>query len=109
MHSRLFTVDAGLDANKLRTKYSSFTRYLIVKGIVSVKNEQNKTDQTSLPIGLITRLTKESIHLPSEFMPLLQTFTEKKDKQPYYKIKLAYGQRYEPWIQSLEVATTVHE
>lgn len=90
--SRLFAIDAGLDANALRQQYLSKDKYLVVKGLVKVikgyKHQQAH--------GYIQQLNVQKIHLPYEFKHLIQGV------KPKYSVELNYGSRYEPWISSFK-------
>ena len=99
--SRLFAIDAGLDANKLLEKYSDQNHFIIVPG--EVKMSYNYRAITNKFSGYISRINVESIHVPLKFRKTFDSVLEKKKaKIPRYKIGLAYGKRFEPWIQSVQ-------
>jgi len=99
--SRLFAIDAGLDANKLLEKYSDQNHFIIVLG--EVKMSYNYRAKTNKFGGYISRINVENIHVPLKFRKIFDSVLEKKkSKIPRYKIGLAYGKRFEPWIQSVQ-------
>jgi len=90
--SRLFAIDAGTDPETLREKYSDQTRFMILKGII-VPDYAYKKDGLG---GYIKRLSIEQIHITLEDRYIF------KRSEPRYKVTLAYGRRYEPWIVSIQ-------
>ncbi len=100
--SRLFAVDAGLNAQDLRTQYPDRSRFIIAPGLVEMNwHFENKTPK---PTGYVSRLLVESIHVPLElrkvFDEVLAANSSRAIQTPRYKVVLAYGARFEPWIQS---------
>ena len=114
--TRLFAIDAGLDANKLKEQYNDQTRFIVVPGIVKMRCNYNDKKDNEAPVGYISRLCVEKIHVPLKyrktFDPIMSKEKPKKYKfnisqrhisnLPRYKVKLAYGKRFEPWIQSVQ-------
>jgi len=99
--SRLFAIDAGTDASKLLEKYNDQSHFIIVPG--EVKMNYNYKAKTNKFGGYISRINVENIHVPLKFKKTFDSILEKKkSKIPRYKIKLAYGKRFEPWIQSVQ-------
>ncbi len=102
--SRLFAIDAALDAETLKEKYSDQSQYIIAKGLVKpVYNYQTKRVN-----GRIDTLTITNIHVPLEYHQIFNTISAKNiSKQtivsPDYTVTLAYGSRYEPWIVDIEL------
>jgi Domain of unknown function (DUF4824) len=93
--SRLYAVDAGLDAVQLRKKYPDPTMYAIVKAVIAA-NWYEPTDGTLVLKASVYYLSVATIHVPK---PYDAVFTaEKSDAKAAYEVSLAYGQRYEPWI-----------
>ncbi len=98
--SRLFAIDAGLDADALRKKYSNKALFLIVKGTVRPTFANRKVT------GYISELTMSHIHVPLEHRPFFDNFSGRKtgrDKfnPPRFAVNLAFGSRLEPWIVSV--------
>ena len=105
--SRLFAVDAGLDAETLRARYKDRSTHIVTKGVVAPSrtyvNQEEKT------VGYISNLSVESIYVPLQHRRILDAIlleqTDSGDERiipPRYRIKLAYGSRLEPWIMSVE-------
>ena len=103
--TRLFAVDAGLDAKKLRAKYGDRTRFIITKGLVKPGIQQHK-DKTEV-FGYISKLSVATINVPLKQRQLFDFIRTQNDSQdsdlrrPRYEVKLIYGRRLEPWILSV--------
>lgn len=97
-NSRLFAVDAGLDAKVLRAKYPDKTHYLIARGQLRPQIvTRDKQDRLS---GYISALSISRINVPVEFQHALK-HDERKNKTAPFEASVAYGQRLEPWIVAL--------
>ena len=103
--SRLFAIDAGNDYAALRTKYYQDEKYIIAPGLI--KPRYSYIEKKYVPTGSIKSICVEKIHVPLELKKTFYSITGKdKDRRynfdsPMYNIELAYGQRYEPWIQAI--------
>jgi hypothetical protein len=106
--SRLFAVDAGLNAEMLRKKYPDQSRFIIAPGIV--KMDWNYENKKAVPSGYVSDLLVENIHVPLEFRRPIDDILSKnlhhETNSPRYKVQLAYGARFEPWIRSLTRMTS---
>lgn len=105
--SRLFAIDAGRDPETLRAKYPDTSRFIITPAVVRVQYTYEKKKR--IPYGYISRLSVESINVPLKIRNMFETVLKRdkikvaaKLRPPRYKVKLAYGQRYEPWIESIQ-------
>ncbi|WP_324171582.1 DUF4824 family protein [Sulfurimonas sp.] len=102
--SRLFAIDAGLDYDVLRQKYTNKANFIIVKGLVKIYIEYKK----KIIYGYIQQLHIQNIHLPYEFKHLLKNvepidkYNEEQNTYPSYKVGVKYGSSFEPWITSLK-------
>jgi hypothetical protein len=97
-NSRLFAIDAGLDAKVLRAKYPDKTHYLIARGQLRPQIvTRDKQDRLS---GYISALSISRINVPVEFQHALK-HDERKNKTEPFEASVAYGQRLEPWIVAL--------
>ena len=101
--SRLFAVDAGLNAETLRKEYPDQSRFVIAQAAIEQTwNHENRKD---LPEGRISSLLVENIHVPLEFKKNFDKILAEKRtseaKSPRYKVRLAYGSRFEPWIKAV--------
>ena len=108
--SRLFAIDAGLDAGVLKEKYDDEARFIIVPGMV--KRSYDYNDKKKEAVGYISKISVDNIHVPLEFRKALDSLLvedesrrdeEYESRPPRYRIELAYGRRFEPWIQSVRV------
>ncbi len=101
-NSRLFAIDAGLDKHALRSHYSDSQRYLIVAGLVQ-PIWGTRDDKYQL-LGLISDLLIDGVYIPLEYRPLFDSFQDEPTRHysektdPRYRVKLAFGQRAEPWV-----------
>jgi hypothetical protein len=98
--SRLFVIDAGMDAAALRAKYPDRTRYTIVQG--QVRPHWVGDGKELRPMGYVNALNIDRINVPLRFHPLFQPWIERRnDLQtalPGYEVAVAFGRRLEPWI-----------
>lgn len=103
--TRLFAIDAGLEAGELREKYSDRTRFIITKGLVKPRFYHNKTKKEV--VGHISRLSVASINVPLKHRQVFDSIlalgkSYRNDfRHPRFEVKLAYGNRLEPWIVSV--------
>lgn len=106
--SRLFAVDAGLDATALRARYPDRERFVIAKG--QVKTGYRYQHKKKEVYGYISRLSVASISVPLKYRRLLTTDRHKSASVPgsrktlRYEITTAYGRHLEPWILSVKAA-----
>lgn len=108
--SRLFVIDAGLEASALRSKYPDKNRYMITKGIVRPGYDYSDEKATKRLTGWISRLGVVSLHLPLEYEKKLESFKNSKmnedcgkySEYQCYEIELFYGKRLEPWINQIK-------
>lgn len=97
-NTRLFVIDAGLDAEALRAQYPDQAHYLIVRG--KIRPQQINRDKQERLMGFISAISISQINVPVEFQPALMQ-TEATNKPPRFKATVAYGKRLEPWIVAL--------
>ena len=97
--SRLFAIDASLDYETLSRQYRDSNIYLIVKGIIKLYNNEIERGV----YGHLQELSIRSIHIPLEHRKILNGLDHERKAAPRYKAVVHYGQRYEPWIVSVEV------
>lgn len=101
--SRLFVIDAGLDAAQLRQRYADPSRYLILKGLVNAAINR-EADGRYVTKGIITQLLVDDINVPLSYRSRFDSLDDysrgdsRHIKTPRYAIKLAVGKRFEPWI-----------
>ncbi|MDY6952839.1 MAG: DUF4824 family protein [Thermodesulfobacteriota bacterium] len=103
--SRLFAIDAGLDAARLRQKYRDPERFIITPAVVEPTRYYGD-DEKELQ-GYISWLSVGNINVPLTLRRELAAFLdvdksrESESRRPRYTIELAYGKRLEPWIRSV--------
>lgn len=97
-NSRLFAVDAGLDAEALRAKYPDKARYLIARG--QVRPQLVMRDKQDRLSGYISALSIDRINVPVEFQHALKQ-DERTRKTAPFEAGVAYGRRLEPWIVAM--------
>ena len=95
--TRLFVVDAGNNAEGLRTRYSNRNMYTIVKGVVGA--HWQSTDTTPILNAYINSLSVSQLHVPKPH-DVVFTAPQSTNIPAKYQLSVAYGQRYEPWITS---------
>lgn len=96
--SRLFVVDAGLDAAALRAKYPDRSHYVIVRGTVALGAGGT---------GRVAGVSIDEINVPARFrqvfatMPRTYRYLTTPPPQGRYRVTVAYGRRLEPWITTV--------
>jgi hypothetical protein len=103
MASRLFAIDAGLDAGKLRERYGDRSKFIIMSGIVRLECRSDKNKKEV--VGYISDIRVDKINVPLRYrsifdLILAQNRTAKSG--PRYKVEVAYGSRFEPWIRGVD-------
>lgn len=103
--SRLFVVDAGLDASALRRRYPDRTRYALVQGRIRPWIDQ-RHDQPVI-VGQVQSLSITQVNIPHEYHSRFEatskdTYGGNEHKEKRYAVTLAIGRRYEPWVANIE-------
>jgi len=111
-NSRLFAVDAGRDANRLRAQYPDRARYAIVQGNVRVSYHFGRGKEARWT-GYIAGIQNGQINVPLEFRdailstrrspPAAPRFPAAADR-PAFEVTVAFGKRFEPWIVAVTAA-----
>ncbi len=96
-NSRLFVVDAGLDAAALRARYAERDRYLLARGRVSAYLQPSADPSRPTRQGRIDRLSIREISVPVELQPALRAQPDQNNR-PRFQATLAVGKRLEPWL-----------
>ena len=103
--SRLFVIDVDKNYNTLRNRYHDSSKYIIIKGIIKAYYNLNTKDL----YGYIDNISVTSLHVELKYRQLLSKITKNKvlkynsDAKPRYTVKVEYGSRYEPWINSVSL------
>ena len=109
--SRLVAIDAGTDPVELRRRYPDRSRYVIVPAVIGVRGGSplDAGAGEGAPVrrhGVILRLLSRRIHVPRSFhgalAPALESHPTPEEPQRY-RVTLAFGRRFEPWIQAVEM------
>ena len=103
--SRLFVVDAGLDAVALRTRYPDRSRYALLQGIVGA-GWLRDADQHWRLVGHVERLLVPQVQLSHPQVQALGTAlrpTTGYEDEPQLPLRaqLAIGRRLEPWVEAI--------
>ena len=118
LNSRLFVVDAGLDAAALRAKYPDRTKYALVRGQVQVQIIR-RTNHSQLS-GYVDDIDISEINVPLMYRPIFEAMPKapvqhvfhpplgnaqarEYQKLPHYEVSVAFGKRLEPWIAGASV------
>jgi len=104
--SRLFAIDAGLDAGKLRQRYPDRSKFIIMRGIVGLECRfaKNKKEMA----GHIADIRINKINVPLSYRKLFDSIEaqnkslKRGHESPPYRVQVAYGSRFEPWIQRVD-------
>ncbi len=104
--SRLFAIDAGLDRAALRARYPDRSRFLILKA--KVRPQLVTVDKVRRVGGYISGLGVSQINVPFEQRPALEPALRNRSrtvKEPGipFEVTVAFGQRLEPWLESVRV------
>jgi hypothetical protein len=103
--SRLFAVDAGIDARTLRERYGDRPRFIIAKGIVKPGYAYGK--KKGFPSGHISKLSMERVNVPLELRKEFDAIPAARKPKTgssgglSYRVEVAYGSRFEPWIRAV--------
>ena len=105
-NSRLFVIDADLNKTVLRGRYPDRSRYLIMMGQVDITIDEK--DGAYLLKGHISGLNIVTVNIPfvyhSMLEPLMTSDSYRKQQiNPRYSVKLATGQRLEPWVRDVSL------
>jgi uncharacterized protein DUF4824 len=97
--SRLFVVDAGLDADALRARYPDRARYAVVRGEVRPAVLDHRTGKAG---GYVDSLAVASINVPFRLRDVFGGGArlgeyDDRNKAPFEAV-VVYGRRLEPWI-----------
>ena len=101
VNSRLFVVDAGLDAATLRAKYPDRARYAIVHGRVRPAGVSGREGRGSHG-GYVDGIANDNLHAPLEFKPAFEGavagYSGQSSTRARYEATVQFGKRLEPWI-----------
>jgi hypothetical protein len=123
MRSRLFPVDAGIDAGALQRHYGDRRRHAVVAGLIRPKVVQPENGVPTLS-GEVLELVVSRVHVPRKLRRHLEAFLpeetweevearERREAEngwpsptpPRYRATLAVGRRHEPWLVNAGLMT----
>jgi len=102
----LYVIDAGTEAQVLRSEYPQNDKYIIAAGVVRVVPGYNNI--RSEMRGYIDQISITHIHVSVDYRDFFNRMRDSDsrylaaDEMPRYKARLAYGSRFEPWLVALE-------
>jgi hypothetical protein len=102
-NSRLFAVDAGLDAQALRAKHPDRSRYAIVRGSVRARFDRSRAGEAQWT-GYIDDLDNVQVNVQKEFraalgaVPRSVPYGTPVEGGPSFEVIVAFGKRFEPWV-----------
>jgi hypothetical protein len=102
VNSRLFAVDAGLDAAALRARWPDRDRYAIVRG----KVQPVRYGEEGPHRGLVTEILVAAVHVPLEMRRVFDGVAPEPGLRwmvvdapsVHYEAEVAFGRRLEPWL-----------
>lgn len=94
--SRLIPVDAGADAPALRDKWPG-PRHFIVRGLILARFVSSGHQGWA---GQLAEFYPGTVHVPLPWSKLLLDLPP--TDAPRYKVTLAWGTRWEPWIEEIK-------
>jgi len=113
--TRLFVVDAGRDARRLRDKFADTKRYVITRGVVRL-SYQERDNGNRLPTprlqGRISSILPSQIFVPRPQSRVLEEFRhrgppppEPPEGEPRFAVTVSWGSNYEPWVHGIRRLT----
>jgi Domain of unknown function (DUF4824) len=102
-NSRLFVVDAGLDAASLRSRYPDRSRYAIVSGRVEPAGPHNPRAAYAHK-GHVSAINVDEINVPLELRSAFDgavgpnVYSPKSTQNVAYDATVTFGRRLEPWL-----------
>lgn len=100
--TRLFTVDAGVDANALRAKYPDRAHYAIVRG--TIRPQWLGRDEKATLSANIEELSVGEINVPQGMQAVFQNdagevvYSGDDAERTRFEAVVAFGKRQEPWM-----------
>jgi hypothetical protein len=104
-NSRLFVIDAGLDARLLREKYPDRNRFLLLRGTVRPTMYSRGGNMTQAT-GYVSRVGNGQIHVPHALRERLESLRAQGEPGggDGFSATLRVGQRLEPWLVAVNPA-----
>ncbi len=108
--SHLITIDADLDASKLRARHPDRASVIILPAVVAITIVNfpypgaRRAPQRPARLRGDIRELSASIHVPRPFSDAFRRLNEPRSAIPgrYYRVHLRYGASLEPWVAGVE-------
>jgi hypothetical protein len=109
--TRLFAVDAGLDAARLRERFPDPARHIILRAVVHPILREWGPRGARLPEpllrGRIQAVIPDSIFVPRPFCSTLQDLRGREgdegDREPRFAARISWGANHEPWVEDVRL------
>lgn len=115
--SRLFIVDADRDADAIRARHPDRDSVAILRGVVRVRAVASGVEPARLE-GRVVEIFPPTLSIPPRWLPVVRDLAEMPlagrgasdgltifDEPPRFRVRVAFGRSYEPWIESIEPIT----
>ncbi len=110
--SRLHAIDADADPLELRSRYPDRGRFIVVPAVIDIRVDRewdSETERMGPPElrGWIRRILVDHIHVSRAHREIFEPFRENPNRSegPRYRVTVAFGSRYQPWIVEAEPMT----
>jgi len=114
--TRLFVVDAGREASRLRVRYPDTARHILARGLVRpFFQDREGPDDTLLAVPRLrgwVQVLPAQIFVPRPHNRLLNKFRsndlsgrEEEEREPRFAVTVSWGSNYEPWITAVRQLT----
>jgi len=101
--TRLFIVDAGLDAAALRANHPDRNRYAIVRGwvvpvLLCTDSDPDRRSDHHCALSGTARMANGAVDVAYAHRHVFEPFLPKDAPAPHYRVRLAFGSRFEAWV-----------
>ena len=115
--TRLFVVDAGREARRLRERYPEPARHILARGVVRpFLQEREGPDDTPLAVprlrGWVQTVLPDQVFVPLPHSRVLAKFRsndlsgrEEPEREPRFAVTVSWGSNYEPWVSAVRPLT----
>jgi hypothetical protein len=101
--TRLYVVDADLDAARLRERYPDRSRYSVVRASLRMGWEWERRAPRDL--GYLLYVDLADLSVPGQWRPVFSRwhpYDRSAEERNKVSVELAFGKRFEPWITAAE-------
>lgn len=109
--SRLYVIDAGRDPEQLRQRYPDRAHFIVAAGVVRLDYDYYGGGREEIS-GYIPEVSVTHIHVAHEQRAVFDALPDRhyiddgsgyaRSFNPRFRVRLAWGRRYEPWIVNVE-------